>query len=322
MGEQQQWDPSTMSISKIMDSISAGKKVLHHKHYNYGSGYMDHDFNFALQLVRFFDRAVTTLTVRTENRVLYFGKHGNVVSTVLTYFPMFQVTVCNTTEISDPDQYKGWHLIYDHQINYGDLLNDSLAKRGLTINDNAGNYIISYRQAIVEAMNNHHSEINGLLEQQRIINNTLKPISGLWRFTLPWSHSSGNVVAINGEIWPSIWGSPKTRYSWLVTSSPIIGLASTNSTDDSEKIYDMASYSKVLKYYNSMLRGLFYQNPYSGDGQPPDYAGLDNSWDSWATVNVLKLLNARNGAELISIFDISTRDDENITINDPFVPDV
>lgn len=311
MDHRYRWDPTTMSITEIMEG--SDNMILHHSHRRTGVGRSNHDLNFILQLVRFFNRATTTLS---ETKILYCGAHGHLVSAVLRYFPTLQLTVCAASEVTQWEAYTGWILIYDYQINYKDVLIASLARRGLTLTDDTGNYVTSYRQAVNEAMFSHREAVKGFLQQQQMVHQALNPVLGLWRFTLPWHEDTA--VNMDGEIWPSIWGSANTSYAWLVTAAKS-ELAPSAATDPVLQIYNVNTFRAILKYYNITLRSRFYQNPVSDDGQPPEYPGLDNSWDSWATVAVLQLLDPRDANELIRTFPPQGVDSSSSTINDPFL---
>lgn len=316
------WDPTTMVMSDLMEGPNI--PVFHHTHGKTGVGSFNPELNFILQLIRFFDRVIANTS---QTRVLYCGSHPHLVSVVLPYFPTLQVTNCLTAELLDHEQYVGWILIYDYYVNYKDILNASLERRGLTINDDTGTYVTSYRQAMQEAMVNHREAIKQLLTQQQIINKTLNPILGLWRFTLPWDKAEA--VSMDGELWPSIWGAANTSYAWLVTSAEHIlpavpskiyqlQLAHLGEPFGSETRH-VGLFRAVLRYYNITLRSRFYQNPVSNDGQPPDYPELDNSWDSWATVYVLKLLNVQDAKDLIRAWHPTGTVSTNMPINDPFM---
>ena len=307
MDQRYPWDPTTMFISELMEG--SNRPMLYHSPGRQGVGEGKPELNFVLQLVRFFDHAINTVS---ETRVLYCGSHANVALEVIRYFPTLQLTICVASEITQWEQYRGWIVIYDYYINYRDVLIASLAKRGLGINDDTGTYVTSYRQAVEEAMVGHREAVAAFIGQQQAVNAALDPVLGLWRFTLPWHVSE--VVHMDGELWPSIWGAANTSYAWLVT-----GLHHISKEGVVPKIYHVPAFRALLKYYNVTLRSRFYQNPLSNDGQPPSYPGLDNSWDSWATVYVLGLLSENSANELIRTWAPPTKGSANTAVNDPFM---
>jgi len=326
------WDAATMSISDIMDGQQLS--MIHDHHAKTGIGIANPNLNLILQLIRFF----TLVTDKTpETRILYCGSHAYLVEDVLKYFPTFHLTICSATELVDPEQYAGWILIYDYQVNYKDVLIECLAKRGLLLTDDAGGYATSYRQAIDEAMRVHREAVAELLKQHQKVNRVIRPVMGLWRFTLPrnsidnnfkhhdqyfpgemqlpQTNTNNEVVGIDGEIWPSIWGAANTNYAWMVTDNS--KFSSIGGGGVTVKVYRTDVFHGVLRYYNITLRSKFYQNPVTGDSQPPKYPELNNSWDSWATADVLEMLDETDAKEvLLRWFHKGTNTATDI--NDPF----
>jgi len=298
------WDPDTMTMTEILD----GREIPHPQHRQaIGYGPANPQLNTILQLIRFLAHVMSNTS---ERRVLYCGTHPELIQMVAQYYPEMQITICPTNELADHQEYLGWILVYDYYVRYQDVLAVCLARRGLQLADFSNSYSLPYRQAIVEAMNEHQTAVTQLLQQQIVINKTLRPIWGLWRFTLPWQQEIA--TCMTGELWPTIWGASNTNYSWLVTHV-------APGAEILQEIYTVKRYRALLHYYNVILRGRFYRNPVTNDGQPPNYPELDNSWDSWATVHVLRLLPSTAAQQLLRNWRPQGTNTPTNPINDPFL---
>ena len=86
------------------------------------------------------------------------------------------------------------------------------------------------------------------------------------------------------------------------------------------QLYHVRPYLVAMRYLNIILRNRFYRGTgaEADTGAPPNYVGLNNNWDSWATTAVLELLSPEQAAQLLRTyppFPISVGDQP---INDPF----
>lgn len=302
------WNADTLLLSEVMEELDQDD-VITHTEGKTGIGESNAELNFILQLIRFCNKVNEEgqgqEQVSDKIKVLYCGTHAHLVAVVEPYFPKLDISYCNDKELNNWEIYRGWVLIYDYQVIYADILRVCLDKRGLTVADNTGAYAKMYNQAIDEAMLYHMEAVARSLQQQQVINSALQPSMALWRFTLP--RNINNLTYMEGEIWPSVWGASETNYAWLFTRG-----------SDKLKVYSSVHFHVALKYYNIVLRRRFYINPITNDGQPPDYPDLTNSWDSWATVYILAMLDRTDADKIIKAHPPTTPV-AGILINDPFM---